>query len=87
MAKEAAPRKTAKWSRKTLPRLILVLGAESALRNEALAAIKAAGFGDEDPGMSWVVYHGPANQSEGALTPSSLSGSVPLLTFSAFLTG
>ena len=46
------------------------------MRNEALAAIKAAGFGDEDPGMSWVVYHGPANQSEGALTPADVMDEV-----------
>src|ERR1700759_4600952 len=72
MPKESASPKTSRWTVKTLPRLLLVIGAESALRAEALAAVKSAAFGEEDPGMSWVLYHGPSNQSEGALTPADV---------------
>lgn len=72
MPKEAAPKKASRWTKKTLPRLLIIIGAESALRTEALAAVKAAAFGEEDPGMSWVLYHGPSNQAEGALTPADV---------------
>lgn len=52
--------------------MILICGVESALREDALSAVRKAAFGDSDPGLSCVVLHGPANRSEGeALTPAA----------------
>jgi DNA polymerase III delta subunit len=74
MAKAApqAPSTAPRWTKATLPRVVLVVGAETALREEALAAVRAAAFGDSDPGLSWVVLHGPTapNQPD-ALTPAT----------------
>src|SRR5690348_14787750 len=52
------------WTRQTLPRVLLVVGPESALRNEAIAAAKKAALGESDPGMNWIVLHGPASDNE-----------------------
>jgi DNA polymerase III delta subunit len=49
----------AAWA-KDRPRVIVLAGAESAFREEALAALKRLLFGDSDGGLSWIVLHGPA---------------------------
>jgi DNA polymerase III delta subunit len=60
MAKAApAKAKGSPWSRETLPRVLLIAGAESALREETIAAAKKAALGDADPGLNWIVLHGP----------------------------
>ncbi len=60
-----------KWTPQTLPRLLLILGSEAALRAEAIAAARSAAFGEGDGGMSWVVMQGPASPNEAeALTPA-----------------
>ena len=65
----AAAALTGRWTRQTLPRLLLVIGAESALREEAIAAAKAAAFGAGAPNM--VVLHGPASRNDPEpLTPA-----------------
>ncbi|MGD0089477.1 MAG: DNA polymerase III subunit delta [Planctomycetota bacterium] len=57
--------KSSRWTRQTLPRLLVILGSETTLREEALAAAKAAAFG---PGQSAnvVTLHGPAAADENA---------------------
>ena len=77
MAKRASPTSTptrnAAWTRDTLPRVILIAGAESALREEALTAIRTAAFGAQSASDGWVVLHGPLNQNEAeALTPATV---------------
>ena len=61
------------WARDTLPRVLLIAAAESALREEALAKIRAAAFGTNGQSDGWVVLHGPLtpNESEG-LTPATV---------------
>ncbi len=60
------------WDRETLPRVVLIAGPESALREEALAALKKAAFGAQ-ASDGWVVLHGPQVQNEGdALTPATV---------------
>src|SRR5258708_5755869 len=44
--------------------MLLIVGPESALREEALASVKKAISGGQDDAMSWIVFHGPANQQE-----------------------
>lgn len=73
-AAESAPsaKGAGAWTRKTLPRLILVIGPESALREEGIERIRTAAFGDDKGGMNWVVMHGPLSASEAdALTPAA----------------
>lgn len=61
------------WADGKLPSAVLVVGAESALREEALKGIRQAAFGSSDGGMNWVVYHGPQNAQEpNALDPASV---------------
>ncbi|MFH0938667.1 MAG: DNA polymerase III subunit delta [Planctomycetota bacterium] len=67
-----APTKPAIWTRQTLPRVILILGPETALREEAIMAVRAAAFGDQEAGLNWVVLHGPMTANEtNAITPAS----------------
>ncbi|HLX61317.1 MAG TPA: hypothetical protein VKX17_08560, partial [Planctomycetota bacterium] len=68
----ASPANPAQWTRATLPRVILIAGPESALREEAMAAIKKAAFGAL-ASDGWVVLHGAmsVNESE-ALTPAAV---------------
>ena len=62
-----------RWTRQTLPRLLVVIGAETALREEALAAAKAAALGGKQAGMSVVTRHGPATRNDAdALTPADV---------------
>ncbi|HYF48631.1 MAG TPA: DNA polymerase III subunit delta [Planctomycetota bacterium] len=69
---DAKPKKAGDWTAKTLPRLILIIGPENVLREEALAKVKKAAFGEGDGGMNWVVMHGPVNKNEAeALTPAA----------------
>jgi DNA polymerase III delta subunit len=64
-AAEVAPARVAQvWAGGKLPRVVLVLGAEGALREEALRGIRSAAFGKGDGGMNWVVLHGPASANE-----------------------
>ncbi|MEI6232260.1 MAG: hypothetical protein WCT04_04370 [Planctomycetota bacterium] len=61
------------WTRETLPRVVLVAGAESALREEALTAIRTVAFGPKGQSDGWVVLHGPQNLNEAeALTPATV---------------
>lgn len=52
------------WSGGKLPPAILVLGAETALRHQALDGIRQAAFGDGDGGMNWIVFHAGEAGSE-----------------------
>ena len=62
-----------RWTRQTLPRLLVVIGAETALREEALAAAKAAAFGGGQAAMNVVTRHGPASKDDAdALTPADV---------------
>ena len=62
-----------RWTRQTLPRLLVILGAETALREEALAAAKAAAFGGAQSAMNVVTRHGPASKNDAeALTPADI---------------
>lgn len=77
MAKRAASSTSSispsEWTAATLPRIILIAGPESALREEALAKIKKAAFGAAGQSDGWVVLHGPQNQNESeALTPATV---------------
>jgi DNA polymerase III delta subunit len=63
-ASDAPAVKPQHWTRDTLPRVILIMGEESALREEAIAHVRRAAFGGGDPGMSWIVLHGAAGGSE-----------------------
>ncbi len=47
------------WGNGKLPRAILIVGPEAALREEALAGIRKAAFKDGDGGMNWIILHGP----------------------------
>src|SRR5690242_14821737 len=69
----AATSKASPWNSKTLPRMILIIGAESALREEALAAVRTAAFGKDEPGMNIVTLHGPtANAESSGPTPADV---------------
>ena len=71
MASRVFSKKTAPGA-PALPRLLLIIGAEAALREEALAAARRAAFGAGDGGLNWVVMYGPATANEtNALTPAS----------------
>ena len=60
------------WAGK-LPPAVLLVGAESALREEALKGLRQAAFGTGDGGMNWVIYHGPQNAQEpNALDPATV---------------
>ncbi len=75
MAKRASTSssKPSEWTRETLPRVVLVAGAESALREESLASIRKAAFGAHGQSDGWVVLHGPQHQNEAeALTPATV---------------
>jgi hypothetical protein len=56
------------WAGGKLPRAILIAGPESALREEALAGVRQAAFGQSDGGLNWVVLYGP----QGAEEPGTL---------------
>jgi len=62
------------WATGKLPRCVVVVGQEAALREEALRGIRKAAFPDGDGGMSWVVLHGPrpgqATDEGPGLTPA-----------------
>ena len=67
MARKSAAVLSAKdirWTRETLPRVVLIIGPESALREEAIAAARKAALGDGEAGLNWIVKHGPQNQNE-----------------------
>lgn len=67
-----APSNPAQWTRATLPRIVLIAGPESALREDAIAAVKKAAFdsGDSD---GWMVLHGALTSNEAeALTPATV---------------
>lgn len=74
MAAAAAPTQSARWTKKNLPRAIVVLGPESVLREEALAMIRTAAFGTADAkDANIVVLHGPASASEAqTLSPADI---------------
>ena len=64
--------RTGPWTRQTLPRLLVILGAETTLREEAQAAAKAAAFGAGQSG-NVVTLHGPASRNESdSLTPADI---------------
>jgi DNA polymerase III delta subunit len=69
-----APGEVAKvWAGGKLPSAVLLIGAETAIREEALKGIRQAAFGNSDGGMNWVIYHGPQNQQEpNALDPATV---------------
>src|ERR1043165_597919 len=74
MAKRSptAPINPAQWTRATLPRVVLVAGPEAALRDEGIAAVKKAAFG-ESVSDGWVVLHGALTSNESdALTPAAV---------------
>lgn len=61
------------WAKGKLPRVVMILGPESALREEALKGIRTAAFGDGDGGMNWIVYHGPDGpQQSDAIEPATV---------------
>jgi len=64
----------ARWTKKTLPRAILVLGVESALREEAIAMIKTVAFGSaEAKDANIVTLYGPASANEAqTLSPADI---------------
>ncbi len=65
----------AEWSQGRLPQAIMLLGPETALREEALAGIRKAAFADGDGGLSWVVLHASGEASEldsRAVTPAQV---------------
>ncbi len=70
MAKKPAPQalsaRDAKWTRETLPRVVLIIGPETTLREDAIAAAKKAALGEagDDTGINWIVKHGPQNQND-----------------------
>ena len=78
MAKKTAPVLTArdaKWTRETLPRVVLIIGPETTLREDAIAAAKKAALGSdgEDAGINWIVKHGPQNLNDpDALKPADV---------------
>jgi len=73
VAKESKTIQKPRWTRTTLPRLILVIGAESALRSEALSAVRLSAFGAESGALNQVVMHGPAGNNEAStLTPADI---------------
>src|SRR5689334_16036795 len=85
-AKASPQSKGSPWSRETLPRVLLIAGAESALREECIAAAKKAALGDADPGMNWIVLHGPlAVNDANQLIPADVLDE--LCTASMFATG
>jgi DNA polymerase III delta subunit len=65
---------SARWTKKNLPRAILILGAESALREEAIAMVKTVAFGSADAkDANIVTLHGPASANEAqTLTPADI---------------
>lgn len=67
-----APR--SRWTREKLPRVLLIVGPESALREEAIAEVKTAAFGSPDAaGMNIITLYGPASQNEATtLTPADI---------------
>lgn len=68
-----APAQVAKaWAKGKLPRAALVVGAESALREQALAGVREAAFAGADPGMGWVVLHADAGEEAQDLLPASV---------------
>ncbi|HYG77872.1 MAG TPA: DNA polymerase III subunit delta [Planctomycetota bacterium] len=71
-APTSAPK--SRWTRQSLPRVVFILGAESALREEAIAEIKTAAFGTpEGAGMNIITLHGPASPNEAStLTPADI---------------
>jgi DNA polymerase III delta subunit len=72
MVSMAAAASKSPWTKKTLPRVLLIIGVESALREEALAAVRAAAFG-EGEAANQVVLHGPASANEATtLTPADI---------------
>ena len=78
----------AKWTRDSLPRVVLIIGPEAALREDAIAAAKKAalGEGEAEAGINWIVKHGPLNQNEPeALTPADVLDE--LCTASMFSSG
>jgi DNA polymerase III delta subunit len=57
--------KDIRWTRATLPRVVLIIGPESALRDEAIAAAKKAAIGEQgEAGLNWLIKYGPQNQNE-----------------------
>lgn len=67
-----APTQIAKlWAGGKLPRTVLLCGQETALREDALAALRKAAFADGDGGMSWVVMYGPRPGAAGEGEPLS----------------
>ncbi len=90
MAKKVAvlSARDAKWTRETLPRVVLIIGPESTLREEAIAAAKKAALGEagDDTGINWIVKHGPLNQNDPeTLTPADVLDE--LCTASMFSSG
>ncbi|HEY3321092.1 MAG TPA: hypothetical protein VGP72_11550 [Planctomycetota bacterium] len=68
-----ATAQASKWTRQTLPRVLLIIGAETALREDAIAAVKAAAFGAQQQGINMVTLHGPASANEPqTLTPADV---------------
>ena len=63
----ATPTKSSRWTKKNLPRMLVILGAESALREEAIAELKAV------IGENVVTLHGPASANEAqTLSPADI---------------
>jgi DNA polymerase III delta subunit len=63
--KTERPATPSAWAQDTLPRVVLIAGAESALREDAFKAVRKAAFGAEDPGLGWVTYYGPQARNDG----------------------
>ncbi len=67
-----------------MPRVVLIVGSEAALREEALNGLRVAAFGpNDDGGMNWMVMHAPQMRGESEpLQPSAILDEVstrPLL--------
>jgi DNA polymerase III delta subunit len=61
------------WAGGKLPRVVLIIGPESALREDALRGVRQAAFGKGDGGMNWIVMHGPASANEpNPLSPAAV---------------
>jgi len=61
------------WAKGKLPRAVLIVGPEAALREEALAGVQKAAFGAGDGGMNWVVLYGSKAEQDGELlSPASV---------------
>ena len=63
------------WTARSLPRLLLVIGSEAALREEAVAAVKTAvtaGTSGKRSAVNWIVLHAAAAGDARGVTPADV---------------